>query len=93
LLDFDDVATIESRLRLARDVAAAAAAASMSRWFPYFFATSSASATDTEEGEAIAAAAANAGERNWAARENFMVMLWSDCLLLFNAVVVVDMEE
>jgi hypothetical protein len=91
LLDFDDVATIESRLRLARDVAAAAAAASMSRWFPYFFATSS--ATDTEEGEAIAAA--NAGERNWAARENFMVMLWSDCLLLFkfNAVVVVDMEE
>jgi hypothetical protein len=88
LLDFDDVATIESKLRLARD-AAAAAAASMSRWFPYFFATSS--ATDTEEGEAIAAA--NAGERNWAARENFMVMLWSDCLLLFNAVVVVDMEE
>ncbi len=75
LLDFDDVNVVwvDSRLRLARDVAAAAAAAaaaSMPRWFPYFLTNSS--ATDTEEGEATAAA--NAGERNWAARENFMML-------------------
>ena len=68
LLDFDDVDVVwVDRLRLARD----AAAAFMSRWFPYFLTNSS--ATDTEEGEATAAA--NAGERNWAARENFMMVL------------------
>jgi hypothetical protein len=38
----------------------------------YFLFLATSSATETEEGEATAAA--NAGERNWIANENFMVI-------------------